>query len=563
VAASVAQAAAPLRPTAGPATPAARPIRRRRAWQIASLGTAIAAAAVFALVVSPRRTPAPDAFASLDAALGHTRPIEARFSVPGADQHRPVDVQRGTGSASAPSERLLELERELEQAKNWHGAAVVALLAGDREHAARAFAKAPATPEVESDRAVFELLDGSPAALERALEDADRALASAPNRGAAHWNRGLVLAAMNLPMAAAQEFDRVRALNEPGWADEAGTRAGSLRAQLTHRRTHWKQAFDAGQRLIGDGTAVTTDLADVSGTLTHHALRCGARRAVARARPGAVAARQGARWWVRQHAPHCLRAAHRDQRLSGPQAARGALSRLALGRARAGTTAAFLEQLARSGAGAGDIWLGTMVYANRVAAELDDYRRLATATGDPWFLIIAEHAAATAEIARGDIAGGEHRLRDALALARRERLAYRAIRIENDLVQLHKSALDLSQAAIETRDAYRDAVAAGEWVLEMNALSDLASIHHNRYAYGLARAYLTELAERAEAGLATGADEHAAFDCPRRLYIYESLANISMLLRDPERARAELGRAPSVMSIRRTAIRSPCCCAAR
>src|SRR5262249_11372444 len=59
---------------------------------------------------------------------------------------------------------------------------------------------------------------------------------------------------------------------------------------------------------------------------------------------------------------------------------------------------------------------------------------------------------------------------------------------------------------------------------------------------GLARAYLTELALRADAGYAAGAN--AQIDCPVRLYAYESLANISLLELDPDHARAELARAP-------------------
>jgi len=59
-----------------------------------------------------------------------------------------------------------------------------------------------------------------------------------------------------------------------------------------------------------------------------------------------------------------------------------------------------------------------------------------------------------------------------------------------------------------------------------------------------ARAYLTELAERAERGLATGDDAYSHLDCIRRLYIHQSLANISLMQLDPERARAELAHAP-------------------
>jgi hypothetical protein len=508
----------------------------------------VAAAAALAVWLVPGRSSPPGpSLAALDAALGSSRPIEARLSVRGADRHRPVDVQRGGGSASSSKESLLQLEVELERAGSWHDAAVVALLAGDREHAARDFDRAPSTPEVNSDRAAFELQDGSPAALDRALEAADRALAVAPGHGAARWNRGLALAAMNLPLSAAREFDQIRDLKEPGWAEEARTRAGALRDQLARRRNHWRAARDAGLRLIEGGTPVPPELYDVAGVLAidlYDAVRAAPSRdrvlALGPLARGLDAVHGGDRL-----TRYVQRIADSDFAARRPLADR--YRELALGRSTLGATDALLDQLARSGATGADIWLGAMVHAGRVAQQLDDYRRLAAAAGDPWFTVIAEQTAAAGEIARHDTAAGEHRLREALALARRERLAYRAIRVESDLVAMEKAALDLTRAAADARDAYRDAVRAGEWVLEMGALADLASIHQNRYAYSLARAYLAELAERAEAGLGTGDNAYAAVECERRLYAYGSLAHLSLLqpAPDPARARAELARAPT------------------
>lgn len=543
----VARPVAPPGPSAPSGMAALGPRRQRRAWWGAGAGVAVAAAAALAAWLVPGRAPQGPSLAALDAALGSSRPIAARLSVRGADRHRPVDVQRGGGSANGSKDPLLQLEAELERAGNWHDAAVVALLAGDREHAARDFDRSPSTPEVDSDRAAFELQDGSPAALERALEAADRALAGAPGSGAAHWNRGLALAAMNLPLAAAREFDQIRDLGEPGWAEEARTRAGALRDQLARRRNHWRAARDAGLRLVEDGTPVPPALYDVAGVLAID-LYDAVRAAPSRDRVLALAplARGlDAAYGRDRLTRYVQRIADRDFTARRPLADR--YRELALGRSPPGATDALLDQLARSGATGADIWLGAMVHAGRVAQQLDDYRRLAAATGDPWFTVIAEQTTADDEIARHDTAAGEHRLREALALARRERLAYRAIRVESDLVVLAQTALDLTRAAADARAAYHDAVGAGEWVLEMGALADLASIHQNRYAYSLARAYLTELAERAEAALGTGDNAYAAVECERRLYAYGSLAHLSLLQPDPDpaRARAELARAPT------------------
>src|SRR5262249_19791155 len=224
----------------------------------------------------PPGPPQPPAVARLDGALGASRPFAGRLTYPGVDGYRPQNAERSAGGSTTASDRLLLLQLQLEQAKNWHGVAVAAMLAGDRERARQAFARAPSTPEVDADRAALELLDGKPAALERGLDDVDRAIAAAPSNAAAHWNRALVLAAMNLPLAAAKEFDGIEASHEPGWADEAKTRADALRTQLKQRREHWKAAREAVQRLIEDGTPIPEALYDVTGTVTlkfHDAVR--------------------------------------------------------------------------------------------------------------------------------------------------------------------------------------------------------------------------------------------------------------------------------------------------
>jgi tetratricopeptide (TPR) repeat protein len=196
------------------APPAIRlPSRRRPRWIAAGLVGAIAAAAALVIVIIPPGPPAPPAVASLQDQLGPTRSIQARLSYRGADRYRPLDVARGARSSEPIS---IERMGQLEHAKDWHGVAVAALLAGERERAARFFAQAPSTPQVDSDRAALELIDGSQDALERGLDDVDRALKAEPNNPTALWNRALVLVGLNLPLAASREFDHVIALGEPG-----------------------------------------------------------------------------------------------------------------------------------------------------------------------------------------------------------------------------------------------------------------------------------------------------------------------------------------------------------
>jgi anti-sigma factor RsiW len=222
-------------PPPGPELAAPRPVHRRT-WMWTS-GIAAAAAAALILTIIPRKPPVPDAMA-IAKAVGETRPFEVRLSAPGADGYHPMNMARGAAPGPAPErmDRLGRLELQREQAHDWRGEAAVALFAGDRDRAARALASAPTSPEVESDRAAVELIDGDPAALVRALDHVDRALAAAPNLPIALWNRALILAALDLPLAAAGELDRVVALREPGWADEARQRAVALRGRVKARR---------------------------------------------------------------------------------------------------------------------------------------------------------------------------------------------------------------------------------------------------------------------------------------------------------------------------------------
>ena len=535
-----------------PALPAPQPrpprhFSRRPRLLVGLAGLMSIAAALLLFLWSPGRPGA-----AFEGVLGPTRGLEARLDYPGAARYRPLDGARGSRAHEAIS---LEQMVRFERAKDWHGLAVASLLAGEAQRAARLFAQAPRTPQVDTDRAALELADGSTAALERALEAVDRALAASPDHPAALWNRALVLAALDLPLAAALDFDKVTALKEPGWAGEAKLRAEALRQSVSQRRNRWYQAKAAGRRLIEEGAAVPDELTSVTGLLTamfHDAVRSAPSPAAVEAlRPLARALEAPTQ--SNRLSAYLGRIARLDFRVRKPLA--DAYRELALGRPlTAEAKGALLKRLEQPGAE--DQRMGALVHLGLAAERLEEYRRLAAAAQDPWFAVIAEHEAAKAEVARDELAAAGHRLREALALARRERLEYRAILIEDQLAALDRSSRRLSEAAGEARLAYRDATRAGEWILEMNALAELAAIDQNRYETGLARGYLTELAERSEDPAIAGGN--TGYDCARREYAWESLANISLSLLEPGRARAELDRAPFCghESLQKTFVRS-------
>jgi cellulose synthase operon protein C len=523
----------------------------RRRWVAASLLGLAAAAALLVMLVRPPPTLAP-IVASLARDLGPQRALEARLSYPGADRYRALGVARGTrGHEDISMARMAELEA----ARDWHGLGVAALLAGEPERAARSFEQADASPDSDSDRAALELLDGTPAALERALAAVDRALAAAPNHGPALWNRALVLASMNLPLAAARELDHVVALGEPGWSDEARMRAASLRSVVHDRRVRWAQVEPAGDRLIADGTPVPAELLAVTGTMTitlYDAVRAApSRERVEALLPMAEALDRAYR--SDRLASYVRRIAASDFRIRKPLTE--IYRQLCVGPALPDAAVdAFLKRLEQTGTD--DIRIGTLVRTRRVARQLEDYRQLASATGDLWFTLIAEQEAARAELAKGKTSAAERRLRDALEQARREHLGYRALQLENELVSLLINRTSLAQADQEAQTAYRGAIASGQVLFETNLLNRLASINADRYALGPTRAYLAEVVEESDDSPTIGPSAFdASHDCAARMYAYESFAYLSLLRFAPDRARDELARVPACSAA--PAIRNP------
>ncbi|HSR99563.1 MAG TPA: CHAT domain-containing protein [Kofleriaceae bacterium] len=517
----------------------AAPRRSRRPVWIAAGGALAAAAVAVAVAVIPpgKPVPAPETVA-LRSELGPARLLQSRLSYPGTAEYRPVDVARGAERSEPIS---IESRARLEKAKDWHGLAVASLLAGERERAVQLFAQVAASPHADSDRAALELVDGSPPALERALDDVDRALAQLPGDPAALWNRALTLAALNLPLAAAREFDRVAALGESGWADEAKRRAQALRKAVSERRLRWRQTYDAGRKMIEGGAPVTPQALGTTTLMFYDAVRAAPSKERALGLLP-LAQQLDSAYRTDRLSAYVQRVAASDFRVRKPLA--DAYRELALQRMPADAVEPFLKRLAKI-PGVDDLRMGALVHARAIGAHLAEYQRLAAATHDPWFAAIAMGEAARAAIARGERVATEQNLREAIAFAKRERVGYRALALQDQLIEIHRWARQLSRVAAEIRDEFNDAIAAGEWIYEANGLVDLSSVNQSRYANGLARAYLTELLERSEPRAASGPvpfDE--AYDCPTRQYAYQSLAIIALLRLDPRGARDYAAKAP-------------------
>jgi hypothetical protein len=189
--------------------------RRPRTW-VAGTSLLAAAAAVVLIVRASVQPP-------VLLAQAPTRSLEARVSYGPVDRWRPYDVMRGGGSAETIAPSALA---RLEAKGDLHGVAAGYLLEGNAPRATEFLQRSGDDFDVKADRAVIALIERRPA---DALALCDEVLAKWPRHPQALWNRALALRDLGRTDEAADAFDRVAALGESGWSDEARTRAAALR----------------------------------------------------------------------------------------------------------------------------------------------------------------------------------------------------------------------------------------------------------------------------------------------------------------------------------------------
>lgn len=525
--------AAPVREVATPAV-----VRAQRRWSraVPVVGLALAAAAVVALWLGLRRDPAPAPPGVAIAALPAQRATEGRVTTGPGAAHRPYSVARAADRAGEPV-ALGELAA-LEQRGDVRGLAAAYLRAGDPTRALAALAQAGAAPEVGAERGFALVLAGQPGEALVALDDA---LAQAPGLAAAQWNRALALRDLGLPLGAAAAFEAVAARGEPGWADEARARAAALRAEAATQRAAFDELVGrAGPQLAqapgGVAPALARQFPGSARLLFYDAVR-GATSADAVRALAPLAAVLDADAGSDHLARYLARIAEADFARRAPLAARyAAVVTAHLTGARLDPAGAAALQADLRRARQDDILLGALIRTSAdgmtvPAAQLPELRRLATATADPWFALVADEQQGKALIARGDHDAAERVLRQALAGCRFE---FRCARLE---LLLGRAYLELGRTAEARRvlaAAWARARRLGEHYLATHvlyALADLEQVSDDVGARTLAnaRAYAGELVAR------------APDDCRVATWSHELLAMMWVNRGDLARARAELG----------------------
>jgi tetratricopeptide (TPR) repeat protein len=523
------------------------PLRPRMSRALLGAGVMIAAAAAILLVwlrldLEPgveiaSVTPLPG--------LAATRPLEGRLSYAGADHYRPYEVQRAAGPAAVEHIPLAALA-ELEARGDEHGIAAAQVLMGSREQAAHHLERARQIPELaldaESDRALLALLASDP---EAALDILDRVVEQAPQHPQALWNRALALRELGLPLEAARAFDRVAALNEPGWSAEARAQAERLRRAAAALEQAWERALEQGRALARTGAGVSAaEVAAQPGLMRshfYHAVR------VADTRVRLDALRPIAQALDRHHGGSVL-TAHLDRVGQSDLARRQPLSRTyaelhAIDQPAPEAARALIRDAQR--AGAADIALGAMRYTgsarNRVAEDLlPEHRALAEDSGDPWLVLLASEEEAQARIARADYAGAELLLAGALPTCEATPLEPRCARIEYWLGAAYVGLHRVSDARRHLMNAWTQARRSGDWGGEGVVLHQLSELAYRQDDSGTgsiaaARAYLGELALRDPS-------------CANRLRQHRMLATMLVVQNRMISARREMARAAALVA---------------
>jgi hypothetical protein len=415
--------------------------------------------------------------------------IEARLTHPEADKPRP---RASSGGCPIPPEPipLRELAR-LEEAGDWGGIAAAYALQGEWNQAASFLERMPASPDRDSDLAAVHLARG---AHEQALRLLDAVLASRPKHPQALWNRAMVLQEMGLSMKAAETYEQVASLNEPGWGREAHAHALSLSEETLERARKWKAARDATLALLDDpGAPLPLE--------------------AARQHPGVV----------RQHFYEVVRAASSRERVLGllPLAQeldrlqgssalgdyvkrvaardftrRGGLARgyAELVRTRTPAPPAMLETLRASGED--DLFLGAALRTRGAMRYLGDVLERGKRQQDSWFSFYLEREQARKETADGEWWKAEQRLITALQRCREGAFSARCVDLEQRLAILYGELRRLTESERHARTAWTWARQLREWEMELTSLEVLTHVSRDRSDFASARAYIEEWSAR-------------------------------------------------------------------
>ncbi|HEX7838623.1 MAG TPA: CHAT domain-containing protein [Kofleriaceae bacterium] len=482
-------------PVARAATAIAKPKRR---YRFAALGggalAPIAALAVY-LITRPVEPDPRIVFAELK-----TRPYDVRFAYADAAGYRPIrEPMRGAGDPASeriPYAALAAFERH----HDGHALAIARASNGDKPaDVAVQLRGLEQTPSVRSDRAAIELLTTSKDNIEPILTELEalRGSADPAVARAARWNYAILLSRLDLPLSAAQAFQAIAGDHEPGWGDEARTRAEAEDRHGRDLQPKWQRAYQASQALVNAGTLVPATLVqEVPGVMRaqfYNAVRTAPsrERVLALAPMAAELDRLGGQPILSNYVQRVAKLDfHRRAPLAGAYAQLLQHGRLTPELERELTTPDPSSDVS-------DIAMGAMVELDAVPDHLEAFRRMTKQAGDPWFELVLAMAEATVDSQRGNWLEAEARLRKAEELCS-PAVAYQCLTRAHQLAVLYQDLHRAPEAIEVLHKAVGIAFGAGEWRKYRQLLWRLADVERLHSSTATARAYANEVLRMAD-----------------------------------------------------------------
>ena len=422
------------------------------------------------------------------------RALAGRLSYAALDRWRPLDDAR-QDNAARETVPLAAVAR-LSAAGDWHGVGAASIVSGDFGRATEALDRAAKSDDVAADRALVTLVRGN---ADEALEQLDAVLARAPKQPRALWNRALALQALELPLAAAQSFDAVAALGEPGWADEARARSAALEDAWKARIASTTADIAASKAMISGGALPTDAIVQRAPSMVRHYFYHAARSApslqrLEELRPLAVKLDAAfgdttlATWIDR-----IAKEAPESRAALGPRYARYMLMPTAPPPVPAPEVADFFAAIAK--AHADDLMLGALVLFNHTSpADLAQLHTLVARNGDSWWQAKLAQSEATAAAARGDVDRAVATLTPAVAACNQHHFDFRCADMEKQLAMFEQDRHHTSLARRWALASIASSRRAGmiPHFLETSTIFLLAQIARYRNDFSLMRAYSIE-----------------------------------------------------------------------
>lgn len=419
------------------------------------------------------------------------RTLAARLSYAALDRYRPLD-----DDPRAREPVPLALFAQLAERGDEHGVGDLALLAGDRSRATESLARAPHDLDSDADRAAAALINGD---LDDALERLDAVLRAQPRHGQALWNRGLALAALELPLAAAQSFDAVAELHEPGWSDEARRRSAQLTASWNNRSTAAAAAIAEAKRMVSGGAPPSAELTRRFPTLVRHYFYHAARAAPSRERLAELRATAALLDEI-FHEPTLVPFLDRIAKEApaaraelAPRYGRYVLLPSSPPAVDPAELAQFFSAIER--AGDDDLRLASLIlFARHEPADRAQLARLVARNGDPWWQSWQAEIDGNALAAAGNLDGAAQLLESAIAACETHRLAWRCANVQKQLALVDQDRHRTSDARRWALAAIKSAQTAGMLprFVETSTVFLLGEIARYRNDFSLMRAYLAE-----------------------------------------------------------------------